>query len=155
MITWRQTLTRWLRKPKAPKAESYESYFYRRWSRDTDSPPQPAGDVCFHEWGDGGARTICPKCGTTRSAAMRIVLTAAVVAISLTTSAYASFPGQEACCGPSSMYNEQNSTPLQFQEDNSTGQACCGLGSQFEMERERQQEQMQQFMEEHDGYSRP
>jgi hypothetical protein len=52
---------------------------------------------------------------------------------------------QPACCGPDSMYNEQNSTPLQFQEDNATGQACCGLGSQNEIEQERQRELMQNW----------
>ena len=54
---------------------------------------------------------------------------------------------QPACCGPDSMYNEQNSTPLQFQEDNATGQACCGLGSQYEIEQERQPEWMQNWQQ--------
>jgi len=54
---------------------------------------------------------------------------------------------QPACCGPDSMYNEQNSTPLQFQENNATGQACCGLGSQYEIEQERQREWMQNWQQ--------
>jgi hypothetical protein len=65
-----------------------------------------------------------------------LAATAFASILAITSAAHAFFPGQEACCGPSSMYNEQNSSPLQFQEDNATGQACCGLGSQYEIDRE-------------------
>jgi hypothetical protein len=71
----------------------------------------------------------------------------AVVGLAIIPAAHGQTWAQPACCGPDSMYNEQNSTPLQFQEDNATGQACCGPGSQFEIEQERQREEMQNWQQ--------
>jgi hypothetical protein len=44
-------------------------------------------------------------------------LTTALVVLGLAIAVPAAAQMQEACCGPSSMYNEQNSTPLQFQDE--------------------------------------
>jgi len=80
---------------------------------------------------------------------MKRIALAAALGLALTPAAHGGELG--ICCGPGSFYNEQNSTPLQFQEDNATGHACCGRGSEYEIQRawqeEFQQQQQQQFQQ--------